>query len=56
MVAGDTYWVYGCLFVFPFDLASFSVFLYFVVSASSTSTSSGALRRLLTLCTSGYIW
>ena len=48
VVSGDTYWVYGCLFVFPFVLGS--------VYASSTSTSSGALRRLLTLCTSGYIW
>ena len=51
---GSTQWY--CLFVFPFVLASFSVVLHFVVYASSTSTSSGALRRLLTMCTSGYIW
>ena len=25
MVAGGTNWVFGCVFVFPFDLASFSV-------------------------------
>ena len=48
----DIYWAYGstqwyCFFVFPFVLGS--------VYASSTSTSSGTLRRLLTLCTSRYI-
>ena len=35
---------------------SLSSLLVWLPSRSTTSTSSGALRRLLTLCTSGYIW
>ena len=35
---------------------SLSSLLTWLPSRSTTSTSSGALRRLLTLCTSGYIW
>ena len=41
---------------FLFVPTFFTVVLDFVVYASPTSTSSGALRRLLSLCTSGYIW